>query len=465
MKTSRRFAAIMATVALSTATLANASDYQWEKVLQAPVDESYFGPNDPRNKYDPLSESHPLPDSKARRNGGYAWGVTVHDDEIWYGAFMNGWCLWLQPAGLPTPRDEETAALYNYQSDKNACDLREATRPPVIQIFNTRTKKLEVYQSPKRAFKSAMSGLVAIRAAATVGDVVFITALLGPDVASASGDFDSDESYFFQGIRVIAVNAKTRKFLGAVTFQDLNEARKMSVIDQPDGSKGLYFGASSRSGKSFVLRWTGSEQNPFPAAGKDGYPGFEKVMDNSGNGLVGELKSFTDKDGNLRLVASTWSSWPSVNRSGGLYISTPMPPEGFSARKQGKMEPLLVLDQYDPDPILGPTWGGGMLSIYKGKIYWGTMTIGSAFTGAYELANPQLKTTPGVRDNISRTIFARAAHVFRIDASDPAAAKIDLLFGDEFYPVLNPEDGSLSYKPNKMGLKPLMGDAGFGFVT
>src|SRR3546814_15317937 len=73
---------------------------------------------------------------------------------------------------------------------------------------------------------------------------------------------------------------------------------------------------------------------------------------------------------------STWSSWPSVNKSGGLYLSSPMPAGGFHSGGTGTMTPVLVLDQFDPDPLLGPTWGGGMLSVYRNKIYWGTMTIG-----------------------------------------------------------------------------------------
>src|SRR3546814_1394645 len=82
MSRTHRFAIISACAILAAQTPAGASDYQWEKVLQAPVDESYFGPNDPRNSYDPLSNSHPLPGSQPRRNGGYAWGVTTHGDEI-----------------------------------------------------------------------------------------------------------------------------------------------------------------------------------------------------------------------------------------------------------------------------------------------------------------------------------------------------------------------------------------------
>src|SRR3546814_17208347 len=118
--------------------------------------------SDPRHSYDPLSNSHPLPGGQPRRNGGYAWGVTTHGDEIWYGAFMNGWCLWLQPAGLPAPT-EATADFYNFQSPINACDLREKNRPPVIQIFDSKTKRLSVFQSNDPAFSAAMENLVAIR--------------------------------------------------------------------------------------------------------------------------------------------------------------------------------------------------------------------------------------------------------------------------------------------------------------
>lgn len=106
-----------------------------------------------------------------------------------------------------------------------------------------------------------------------------------------------------------------------------------------------------------------------------------------------------------------------------------------------------------------------MLSVYHNKIYWGTMTIGSVYTAAYNLANPALEMTPGIRDNISRALYSRAAHVFRVDASKPSKPKVELLFGSEYFPVLDPKDGSLSYAANKLGLKPMMGDAGFGFGT
>lgn len=459
-----RFGLASAALLAAITTPVFAEEYNWEKVVQAPVDESYFGPNDPRNRYDPLATNHPLPGSLPRRNGGYAWGVTTHGNEIWYGAFMNGWCLWLQPAGLPSPVGD-AADLYNFQSPINACDLREKNRPPVIQVYNSATGKLSVYQSKDPAFTKAMANIVAIRSASTMGDVVFIGALIGGDAAAASGSMSNDDSYFFKGMRIIAINAKTKKFLGAVSFPDLNETRKMAVLDQPNGTKGLYLGASSRSGKSYLLRWTGTEEMPFPKAIGDGYQGFEKVADNSGSGLIGEIQSMKDHDGNVRLVVSSWSSWPSVEKSGGLYISSPLPGDGFHADAPATFTKLLELDEFDPDPVLGPTWGGGMLSVYRNRIYWGTMTIGSVYASAYNLANPVLAMTPEIRDNVARTLFSRAAHVFRVDASNPEHPKIELLFGNEYYPVLNPADGALSYEKNKLGLKPLMGDAGFGFGT
>src|SRR3546814_18631760 len=84
---------------------------------------------------------------------------------------------------------------------------------------------------------------------------------------------------------------------------------------------------------------------------------------------------------------STWSSWPSVNKSGGLYLSSPMPAGGFHSGGTGTITPVLVLDQFDPDPLLGPPWGGGMLSVYRYKFYWGTMKIGSVYAGAYNVAH------------------------------------------------------------------------------
>src|SRR3546814_6860274 len=81
------------------------------------------------------------------------------------------------------------------------------------------------------------------------------------------------------------------------------------------------------------------------------------------------------------------------------------------------------------------------------------------------VAHPSLPRTPAIRDNRARTLYARAAHVFRVDAGDPANPKIEMLFGSEYYPVVDPANGLLSYKANKIGLKPLMGDAGFGFGT
>src|SRR3546814_11909511 len=107
-----------------------------------------------------------------------------------------------------------------------------------------------------------MEYLVSIRSAASVGDIVFVGALIGGDAAAASGSMDSDYSYFFKGIRIIAINAATKKFLGSSTIDDPNERRKKALIEQHDGTNGLYVGVSCVSGEAARLRGTGRAGNP-----------------------------------------------------------------------------------------------------------------------------------------------------------------------------------------------------------
>jgi hypothetical protein len=81
------------------------------------------------------------------------------------------------------------------------------------------------------------------------------------------------------------------------------------------------------------------------------------------------------------------------------------------------------------------------------------------------LANPALEMTPAVRNNVSNALFAPATHVFRVDASNPSKTKIVLLCESEYFPVLEPRDGSLSYRTSKLGIRSSMGDAGSEFGT
>src|SRR3546814_16067940 len=93
------------------------------------------------------------------------------------------------------------------------------------------------------------------------------------------------------------------------------------------------------------------------------------------------------------------------------------------------------------------------------------MTIGSVYAGAYNVANPALAMTTAIRDNMARTLYARAAHVFRVDAGDPANPKIEMLFGSDYYPVVDPANGLLFFTAHNLGPKPTTGNAGFGFGT
>ncbi len=106
-----------------------------------------------------------------------------------------------------------------------------------------------------------------------------------------------------------------------------------------------------------------------------------------------------------------------------------------------------------------------MLSVYNGEIYWGTMTIGTAYTGAFTAANPSVGVSPASRDDIARAMFSRAAHLFKIKVSNLEHPEIELLFGNEYFPTLNKEDGTWSLKKNLLNLTPKLGKAGFGYGT
>lgn len=452
----------------AVASAAQAHEYNFERVLQAPIDESYFGPGDSRNVYDPYSDEHPLPGGIAKRNGGYAWGTTVYKDKVWYGAFMNGWCsVWLFPAGLP-PLNDSNQAIHNYQSDRNACNVTDNEKTPVIQIFDSKTQQVKPYRSDNPVFNEEIKQVAAIRSAGTWNNVVFIAGLLTNE--NAGGDMSPD-NYFWKGIRIFAFDGDTEEYLGSTLLDDLNEIRRMKILEHPDGSQGLYVAASSRAGDSYILRWTGNEDDLFSKKSNNKYPGFDIVIDNSKEGLIGEFELNKSENGEHRIVATTWSSWPVVNRSGGLLVSSSMPKTGFSASKPGQIKPIMLLEDFDPDSFMAPTWGAGALSLYKGYAYWGTMTIGTAYVRAYFDHSESMKNTPEARDSLVRANYARAGHVFRTDLSqlgkvkDLAEVKTEMLYGNEFFPVYNESKGAWGIEKNSMGLKPKHGPAGFGYGT
>src|SRR5690606_21332538 len=214
-------------------------------------------------------------------NGTYAWGVTTYKNEIWYGAFINGWCsVWLNLAGLPNPT-KDNVDVYNHLSPVNACGISDNERKPVLYNYNIESKRLSVYKTDNKQFAEDWKNVVAVRAAVTSGNTVFIGGLTSSKPVTG-GAFE-ENGYYFDGIKIFAFNGDTKEYLGVSYFDNLDEIRKMHILEHPDGSSGMYVSAASHTGKAYLLRWTGSADNVFPKAKI--YDGFDIVIDSSDYGF------------------------------------------------------------------------------------------------------------------------------------------------------------------------------------
>src|SRR5690606_13411476 len=243
----------------------------------------------------------------------------------------------------------------------------------------------------------------------------------------------------------------------------LDEIRKMHILEHPDGSSGMYVSAASHTGKAYLLRWTGSADNVFPKAKI--YDGFDIVIDSSDYGFIGEFEIYKLKNGDSKIVATTWSSFPAKDISGGLIISSALPDKGFTVENPGVMQPLIMLKDFDPDDFMGTTLGGGALSIYKGDVYWGTMELGSVYTRAYFLMEDALEDNPESRKQLLNATFARSGHYFKTTIDNNNQTTTEMLYGNEYLPVFDAPTKSWVMKKNKLGLKPKFGSAGLGYAT
>ncbi|MCK9504609.1 MAG: phosphate/phosphite/phosphonate ABC transporter substrate-binding protein [Porticoccaceae bacterium] len=456
LKISAFFVSVLANI-----SMAIADTYSWEKVFQAPVDETFYSLNDSKNHYDPYSFDHPKEGGIGKRNGTYAWGVTTYKDEIWYGAFVNGWCsVWLNLAGLPNPT-KDNVDVYNHLSPANACGISDNERKPVLYNYDTKAKRLSVYKTDNEQFAEDWKNVVAVRAAVTSGNTVFIGGLTSSKPVTG-GAFEENE-YYFDGIKIFAFNGDTKEYLGVSYFDNLDEIRKMHVLEHPDGGSGMYVSAASHTGKAYLLRWTGNADNVFPKART--YQGFDIVIDSSDYGFIGEFEVYKPEGGEDKIVATTWSSFPAKDTSGGLIISSPLPRQGFTAENSGVMYPLLMLKDFDPDDFMGTTLGGGALSVYKGDVYWGTMELGTAYTRAYFLMEKALEENPESRKQLLNATFARSGHFFKTAIDKENRTKTEMLYGNEYLPVFDRSSKSWVMKKNKWELKPEFGSAGLGYAT
>ncbi len=259
---------------------------------------------------------------------------------------------------------------------------------------------------------------------------------------------------------------------------------------------GVTYADGSTGGK--VLRWTGSANNSFEFV-------VVGTLDSAGAELAFH-------EGHL--FVSTWAGGGEIgapstnNHPAGIFMS-PVIPSGGLTTSVDDWEKVWSVTDYEPDPIIAATYGGGALVSFNGYLFWGTMHVpglgwisqlrdawahaGSSHHLYYEDAGTrqehyayQKENYQNIRKTLREQATRRAISIFRGKNFGQPDETIDLVYGQKELPIciLAPDtvrhevealdDGyveaneiyyTVKYEmvPNNMGgADPLMGPSGFG---
>ncbi|MEE1981467.1 hypothetical protein [Shewanella xiamenensis] len=469
------------------------TNYKYARTTIAPVDEIYYGRAHVKNEFAPYKgltdedAANDLLPAKARRNAAYAWGVAEYGNEVWFGSLNNGWCGWMMKH-LKLP-------IYStaFDSEIQACNLVDISRPGQLYIYDVAKGKTEVIDPSK--FNNAAgqnyahdiaTGPTAIKDGQYVGEETktygfrsagqFDGIVFFVGHANLSQDAESDAAEGF--LRLFAFNAETRTYLGKADFP-YDSVRRMTILKHPDGSQALYtfMGPDTSLGQAGTagtvgLRWVGTKEAPL--TGGDLH-GFEVVTtaDFKYEGLPGEFVQTPDEKGSSRLVVTTWAH-PKLGKvegyqGGRMLASNPMPQNGFSKADPINFEMIFSTDDYEVDANIAKGYEMGAMTMHNGYLYFGTMHVGHS--GGYDKVKQAFPDAfPTVGDGeFSKTEQElsinswRASSLFRMKMDKfltPEQFKPELLYG---YDKMWTFDGNVwAEKPNKLGLSPKFGPAGWG---
>jgi hypothetical protein len=429
-----------------------------DRIAVAPVDEWFYGMGDERNHWlggqIPGTEQAAVPEGAVgKRNGGYVWAMASVGDNLWFSVLNNGWCGWMMVSLNIFPSQSSHWACETYSSSypdqaeretdvpwvDGATIIQNDWREPYIYWRESATGRIHKATSDHPTFKRIMARSFGFRAAGSFDGVVFMAS--NPLV-------QSDKSVF-----VLAFDGRSGEFIDGIQMQNYVNIRRFLTVKHADGSEALYLLLGSEMHSSnhpnHLLRWSGTRGQPFGAADEQSAtPGFDIVGDLGDAGSGAEFIAHRN-----RLLVTTWGG---ENTPAGLYQSGLMPAGGFTEEQPAIFHQVFSVADFEPDPIIANAWLMGAITEYRGQVYWGTMHPGGQAFTHLMLEHPSILFN--VAEVVPRT--HRGTHLFRTDFSDPEVPKTELLYGASSYWTYN--DGDWDKKPNRMGLEPLLGEAGFG---
>jgi hypothetical protein len=423
-------------------------DESWKVVAKAPVDECFKGVG--QGQY-PIQGG--CSDGEPKKNEAYVWGLTRYGDNLFFGTGSNITCMAIELYG----GGEIQYPKYYYRPNDMVCEFSENGqgmkdwRPPSMNMYSE-AGGLQPLQMPLWAHRLRHDSTGVRAAGAHPSGVVFLGA---PNL----GD----------GIYLFAFDGKTGQFLLAKEL-DLGYSSIRKMLTASDGNFYIGLGGSEAGLQDggAVVKWKGD-----PDAIYSGDLGTLFDFEFVGLNLDGEAAYLTEHEN--RLIVSTWSnqgkSFPTVPEhqanTAGIWQSPPLP---LTSTSSGNWHKIWSAADYEPDPLVAGTYGGGAVKSFDGWLYWGTMHLPGAavlkFIDAYGL--------PLTYHEIERLVEGtwRETSIFRARNLGTSQQEIQLLYGGTsvfdlapgHYPVFDEYqwwDVNLRSRMNKMGLTPLYGRGGF----
>ena len=424
---------------------ARRTPFQAELLAKAPPDACFVGiglngPDTPP----------PCPEGQPKVNQAYVWGLTKAGTNLWFGTVPNVLCLGVGGfAGLTTPIQTNSFACEFgeswYSQNAGVPPILGDWRPPRIYTYDTAGGAL-TERSPVTDERFIRT--LGLRSAGSIDDVVF---LAGPALSTDGG------------INVFAFQASTQQYLGSTTLTQYDNIRSW-IAD----NGALYTGVHNSTGGGSVIRWTGSLVFDGNTANLDTLFQFEVVGNldaDAANLAVHQNRIFvttwpevfSGDIGSQETTAGAQDAAPAGIPSS-LWMSPMIPAGGLTGANAGQWQKVWSVSDYEPDPLIAMTYGGGALASYNGQLYWGTMHVPMMSTLAFIQTYGQPETTEGAVQAIQNT--QRAISIFRGQNFGTSRAQVQMLYGETSLPAYNPQTDAWSNQ--RTGYRPVYGPSGFG---
>ncbi|WP_432972475.1 hypothetical protein [Dactylosporangium sp. CA-233914] len=392
----------------------------------------------------------------------YIWAFTADDRNraVWWGTVANTTAGGLAAVGpdftaagageLTQPFHDPDNVTVEFEGSYNAVHhvgpvLGAVGDAMPVQVWQYDIDSGEaINRTPAREHFPAIDDVVGLRAAGSLGDVVFIggieTAL--DQGAQAGGT-----------VVLLAYRASDATFLGWRRYPAWNNVKNFIVADGR-----LYFGVGlaepgrpgSGSGPNrptgAVQRWTGDVRDPFR---------FEEV------GRLGNQPAyFTVHHG--RIVTGTWPGTGSEEHAG-VYVSPPL--DTLSISDSDRWTPVFSTAGFFPDPVTARSMVSFAVTSFEGWVYatFGIPSVEPSMTH-------HLAAYPGIpRHTVPHLALAYlksspAGVVYRIKDPGEANQQVELLYGERKYWVYDPDadaEGTWTRQDNLLHQDPKFGGGGF----